>query len=315
MSSEHKEHYDAVVIGGGAAGAQCALWLDMMGYRPCILEMHDRLGGVGNENDFTYHGIALAEHPLTGREIGNLINNSVARSKVSCFLKSGVVDLNKLDDGFLIRFSSNNLEHEVQTRYVVIATGVVPKTGGISPDARVLIGPNDRIATFDFASKRVAILGGGDNAFENYCSISKMAPSAVHIYARTIRGRSEFVRRASVNDVFVGTVDFDSYEMTVNGHHYDVVVVLYGWKPDLPFLRRLQADRDSHGFLVIDHKTAETSIKNVFAIGDVANRESPAVITAMAGGLVAAKEIQRRIDSETGNTGSRVLNFAGMLTE
>ena len=88
--------------------------------------------------------------------------------------------------------------------------------------------------------------------------------------------------------------------MTVAGRRYDVIVVLYGWTPALEFMRNHPLARDEKGFVVTDRDSAESSIRNVYAIGEVAQRMHPCCVTSMADGVVAAKAIQRR--SEAGAT-------------
>jgi len=43
---------DAVIVGAGPAGASCALWLKMPGFKPCIVERRGALGGLQNESSY-----------------------------------------------------------------------------------------------------------------------------------------------------------------------------------------------------------------------------------------------------------------------
>jgi thioredoxin reductase len=51
---------------------------------------------------------------------------------------------------------------------------------------------------------------------------------------------------------------------------------------------------DERGYVLID-RAQETSAKNVFAIGDVANPLSPTISSAVGGGATAAKVIASRL--------------------
>ena len=53
-----QQMHDAVIVGGGPAGASCALWLARLGLSPLLVEASARLGGLGNDNPFTDDWIA-----------------------------------------------------------------------------------------------------------------------------------------------------------------------------------------------------------------------------------------------------------------
>jgi thioredoxin reductase (NADPH) len=78
----------------------------------------------------------------------------------------------------------------------------------------------------------------------------------------------------------------------------DHVVVLFGYRPntDAPWLAGLALDKDADGYLIVD-RNMETSCRGAFAIGDVSNPAHPCIATAIAGGTMAAREIQRRLSA------------------
>ena len=47
-----QQMHDSVIVGGGPAGASCALWLARLGLSPLLVEASARLGGLGNDNPF-----------------------------------------------------------------------------------------------------------------------------------------------------------------------------------------------------------------------------------------------------------------------
>ena len=68
--------YDAVVVGGGPAGASCALWLHLLGLRPCIVERTARLGGLQNHSPYDNHWI-VSTPGLSGQSIAALIHGNI----------------------------------------------------------------------------------------------------------------------------------------------------------------------------------------------------------------------------------------------
>jgi thioredoxin reductase (NADPH) len=182
-------------------------------------------------------------------------------------------------------------------RFVVVATGVVPATGGLSKSPNVLIGPGEHINDFDLKGKSIAILGGGDNAFENYAFARARGVATAHIYARTLRARKQFLGTTPIEDIIMGTPEINEHSLSVNGRYYDAMLVLYGWVPEVSFLEGYELERNGRGFFVTNPVTAETSVDGIYAIGEIARRMHPCCVTGMADGVQAAKAIQARLDA------------------
>jgi thioredoxin reductase len=185
----------------------------------------------------------------------------------------------------------------VESKTVVLASGVRPSAGGLKAALNLLIGPGTQGASQDFAGKQVASRGGGDNAFENYLFIKNRGAVSVDIYARSIRARKEFLESVPVSDVYVGQYSVNEGQSVVSGRQYDKIVVLYGWEPHLPYVKSLGLARDPRGFVLTD-PDCQTTVLGVFAIGEVAQRMHPCCITSMADGVVAAKAIQRSLERD-----------------
>ncbi|WP_412025889.1 NAD(P)/FAD-dependent oxidoreductase [Burkholderia cepacia] len=291
--------FDAIIVGGGSAGASCALWLKQLGFQPCIIERRPKLGGLQNENPYPNNWIA----PVVGRhgeDVARAIHANILSRGIACRLRTSVESAT-IDHGrFVVRVvDAAGRQDFLSSPYLVLASGVRPADGGLLAGPDRVIGPGKRIDDRDFHGKSVAILGGGDNAFENYELIRAKGAARVHIHARSIRARREFLERIPVTDVRIGSYEVCPDTSTVSGCRYDVIVVLYGWAPALEFMHGFDLARDARGFVSTDVGTTETSISNVFAIGEVAQRMHPCCVTAMADGVVAAKEIQRRIEADS----------------
>ena len=289
--------FDAIIVGGGPAGASCALWLKQLRLRPCIIERRETLGGLQNES-VTGNDWIVPVVGLRGEEVARNIHTHVFSHEIACHLGTSVNSVAVHEDGFVVNVGSASAESSLRAPYLVLASGVRPADGGLRASSNLLIGPGKQVAYHDFRGKSVAVLGGGDSAFENYEFIRARGASNVHIFARSIRARREFLERIPAADTSIGPYDVDAEAMTVVGQRYDVIVVLYGWTPALEFMREHPLERDEGGFVLTDRDTAESSMRNVFAIGEVAQRMHPCCVTSMADGVVAAKEIQRR--SEVG---------------
>ena len=93
----------------------------------------------------------------------------------------------------------------------------------------------------------------------------------------------------------IGPYLVDPTTKTVNGSAYDLLIVLYGWEAQANFATHLALEHNAKGFIATEHDTAQTSQVGVYAIGEVAQRMHPCIVTAFADGVVAAKAIEARL--------------------
>src|SRR3546814_12121135 len=117
---------------------------------------------------------------------------------------------------------------------------------------------------------------------------------SVHLYARSVRAQQQWVSRAGGEGVRVGPYRVDPAARTVDGRAYDLILVFYGWEPQAAFADGLALQRDPHGYIRTDAGTAEASVPSVYAIGEVAHRMHPCVVTSLADELGRAPCRERR---------------------
>ncbi len=287
---------DALIIGAGPAGASCALWLARLGLNPMLVDARPSPGGLLHDSPYRNDWI-VTQPGVTGPDLAEGISLALAATGVPMMLGSFARSVIRTGGGYEVSFElPDGAPRMLAARNIVIATGVRPRTGGFERSERVLIGPGAHITQQDFKGRRVAILGGGDNAFENYEAVKLAGAAAVHIYARTVRAGHVFTERAGRGDVRIGPYVVDPVSVQVDDESYDLLLVMYGWEPVPVFAAQLGLLRDTKGYIAVDFPTCETSIAGVFAVGEVTARSHPSVVTAMADGVTAAKAIQRKIE-------------------
>ena len=290
--------WDAIIVGAGPAGASCAVWLRHLGLDPLIIESTDRIGGLAARNPFD--DIWTVTSPgQTGAEVAVQIASQVQAAGVDVWFRTQVKAVAGTYPSFTVDVMRAGQDVErLRAKTIVVATGVRPKELPGSSHERfdgVIIGPGDEIMSTEFDQTRVALLGGGDNAFENYSFVKQRGATQACIYARTVRAQKQFVDQVPAADLVVGPTTVDPRAKTVNGHAYDWILVLYGWQANIDFLNALPLTLDNRGFVHTDMVDAQTSISGIYAIGEVAQRMHPCVPTAMADGVVAAKAIEKRL--------------------
>lgn len=285
--------HDAIIVGAGPAGVSCALWLKQLGFAPVVVDRNETCGGLQLSNPFTNTWIASSANAY-GKDVADSMHTNMVRHGVDMRLGAIAREASATQDGWKVRLSDGN---SVNGRFLVLATGVTPKTGGFTQRLGMIVGPGPNVAKTEFEGAKVAILGGGDSAFENYMLAKKRGAKSVSIFARTLRARKEMLEQACPEDVIVGNYVVDDAARTVNGITYDQIVVLYGYEASKVALLGLELGMRTDGFVHTDD-FCQTTIESVFAIGEIARRAHPCCVTAMADGVVVAKELQRRLEAD-----------------
>ncbi len=158
---------------------------------------------------------------------------------------------------------------------------------------------------------QVAVIGGGDNAFDiARMLVDKGVRATVIMRSQRPRAQALLVERLRRHEASgtarvmagrtVATLDEGRGRLRLrldDGGEIDAdhVVLLLGYRPntDEAWLAELALTMDAKGYLEVD-RNMETSCRGAFAVGDVANPAHPCIATAIASGTMAAREIQRR---------------------
>ncbi|HXI24103.1 MAG TPA: FAD-dependent oxidoreductase [Pyrinomonadaceae bacterium] len=300
--------HDVLIIGAGPAGLSAARWCDELGLDTLVLEQAEEVGGqllsVHNPIE-NYLGVAAKN----GRELRDLFVEQTKELDFDLWtnVEIGTIDLKAK------RVTLKSGE-ALQSIAVIIATGLRRRRLGIPGETEFIgrgiieSGKRDRD---QFAGKDVCVIGGGDAAAENALLLAEVCPTVTLVNrSRKLRARREFaeqlhthhcitvfpeshVRRIIGNDC-VEAVEIERaqaikpFQMAVQG-----VLVRIGWVPNSDFIRD-QLELDDRGYVIVGSQQ-ETSVANVFAVGDVANPLAPTIAGAVGAGATAAKVIASRL--------------------
>jgi len=287
---------DVLILGAGPAGVSCAVWLARLGFKPLLIDAQARIGGLCLSHSYLDSWNASLPGQ-TGLQTAANLALSVQQAAIPVRLSCTIERIWRQDGAFHVLGGS--AEQPLRARFLVLATGVRARglPGVCTTAPGLLIGPGAHVLAQDFRGKTVAVLGGGDNAFENALYAMQQGAARVDLYARSVRAQHHFVQRFPAARVIRGEhLSVCPASLAVNAQAYDVVLVCYGWDACIPALEGLHLQRDARGFLHTEARTAQTSEPGLYAIGEVAHRQHPCVVTAMADGVVAAKAIQAQLE-------------------
>lgn len=310
-----------VVLGAGPAGLSAALWLRNLGFDPRVVETDFRAGGLQNLN-FLPNDWVLGQAAQTGPMLAErFVEHAFAagvplltgRRPLALIGKAGQFHL-RLDDG-----------KEFVSAAIVIATGTryraeevladVEGIGGVSRD-RIAYGPYAFADLELQTGKRVLIVGGGDNAFENarlLASRAAMVHVAMRSFPRAQHGLAAAVAAAAATGRcrVLESARLRALRETTNGLEatldvgggvesmcVDRVHVLAGYEPNTAFIGQVFAPEirasmrfDSDAYVVVD-AAGRTDAPGIYAAGDVCNPRFPSVVSAIAQGALVAKTIE-----------------------
>ena len=89
-----EKEYDAVVIGGGAAGMAAADTIAKNGLRTAVLERENRLGGILTQCIHNGFGLHYFKEELTGPEYAHRFMEKIKSSgRIELFLETTVTDI------------------------------------------------------------------------------------------------------------------------------------------------------------------------------------------------------------------------------
>lgn len=298
--------YEVVIIGGGSAGISAACWSAELGLKAVLIESKAELGGqlLSVFNPIKNH---LGVETANGREMRDVFVRQMKNWKFDILTNSAVsaVDFyNKtvsLINGKTLFFKA-----------LVIATGVRRRKLGIKGETEFIghgIIESGKRDAKTVAGKTVCVIGGGDSALENALILSEFAAKVLLIHRRdAFRGRDEFIRQILPNSKIEilrntllleinGKTKVEAVKLKNNTEFTlpaDAIIFRLGVEPNTELFRDKMA-LDEFGYIKIDG-SCETNLKSIFAVGDVANRLSPTISSAVGTGATAAKVIWERLN-------------------
>jgi thioredoxin reductase len=273
-----------IIAGGGPAGASCAIWLHKLGVHVLLIEAADKLGGLQRRSPYENLWIPGVQN-RTGQQIAAALDAHVAALGVPVLRGCAVTQVSA--DGRRV----TTTQGEFETRFFVIATGSKPRSGGFTASPTVAIGPGEAMEALDVRDKPVAILGGGDNAFDQARFVRDRGGLPT-VFSRT-PPRAQRLLQDMIADVpvMVGPYEADQTAMTVNDKPFAAFGVMYGFEAVIP--NGLTPELEN-GYVRVD-RFGETSLPGVYACGEVTDYWHPCVTTSAAHGIQVAKAISQRL--------------------
>lgn len=299
MSEKEKKQYDVVILGGGPAGLSAAIYAARGNAKTAIIDI-SMFGGQPSNY------LELENYPALGKIGGyDMMEKFEEHADMFSVDKYPMQEIDKIDLQPTIK-TIETKEAIFETKTVIIATGAQAKKLGI-PGEQEFIGRGvSYCAVCDgafYRDKVVAVVGGGNAAVEEGCYLTKFAKKVYIVHRRDQLRADKIVQERAFNNEKVEFV-FDTVPVEIKGNDcvetftvknvktgeitdlaVDGVFPYIGFTPNIELINA-QIEQNEGGFIVTND-CMETSVKGVYAIGDVRTTPLRQVITAAADGAVA----------------------------
>lgn len=300
--------YDLVIIGGGPAGVSAGVYAARKNINTLLITKN--FGGQITKKAVMIENY-LGFESISGLDLIQKFENHLRKQKID-IESDEVTKLEKSGDGFLISTRNKNKFAAVSA---IVASGADPRPLEV-PGEKEFIGRGvSYCPTCDgpfFSNKTVAVIGGGNAAFEVALSLSDTVKKAYILECSSTvladeinqeevkkTGKVEIIFNAVVKQIkggkFVESIIYEDRkvkkELAVDG-----VFVEIGSQPATSFLKGL-VDFNERDEIVVDLETCQTKTPGLFAAGDVNIGRIKQIVTAASEGAIAALFAYRHIKS------------------
>lgn len=285
-----------IIIGAGPAGMNAALYLKRAGIDVVLIEKEVPGGEMLKTNKIENY---LGFESIDGGELALKMSKQIKDLGIK-IMKDKVLKITK-NDKFIVETEKEKLEAD----YVIVATGRTPRKLGLRGEDELTGKGISYCAVCDgafYRGKEVAVIGGGDAALTEALYLSDLCTKVYVVVRRDLRASEVLQSRVKAKEniivlknVNVSKLDYDERLSSIildDGKTLPVsgMFIAIGGTPQLNFLDGLDVMMKD-GYIVTNDKM-ESSVKGLYAVGDVRYKDYYQIVTAVSDGAVAALSIK-----------------------
>lgn len=294
---------EAVIIGGGVAGMAAALWCARLGHPALLVDAGAQLGGQLH----MVHGLMEdlpAMAPMTGLQLATRLWRQFAQHG-GRWVRGRLTGIEAAADACHLSIELDGKRRELAARVAILAAGVRRRELGV-PGERELLGRGvlrtGAKGHAALAGRRVAVVGGGDAAYENALILAHAGAHVTLLHRGELpstrlqfrdgvaRERRIAVRPGTEVRRFVGVERLEALELETPGGvetlAADAALVRIGWVPNSGPLPAEWCDE--RGFVRAGPDGQVPGAPRAFVAGDLLGRPAPSVAASCGSAATAA---------------------------
>jgi len=304
--------HNVIIVGSGPAGLTAAIYAARANLKPIVFEGVQPGGQLTITTDVeNYPGFPEG---IMGPELMDSFRKQAQKFGAETFYKN-VDNIDLSQSPFKLTVG----EETYLADSVIIATGASAKLLGLDSESKLMGHGVSACATCDgffFKDKEVLVVGGGDSAMEEATFLTKFASKVTIVHRREEFRASKIMQKRVFEDPkidviwnhevvdMVGEVKTGGLEKAILKNNEgqlidfkcDGLFLAIGHNPNSKFLNN-QLKTDEVGYIVTKADSTETSIKGVFACGDIQDTVYRQAVTAAGSGCMAAIEVERFLET------------------
>lgn len=299
--------FDVLILGAGPGGLTAGLYLCQSKINTVLIDIALPGGQVSTTHEVSNYPGFIDPQP------GYMLSHNMSEQTKQCGTVYKVaVDVSKIDldkkEVIIDEFET------IKAKKIIIATGTSPNLMGIPGEKEMKGKGISYCATCDakyYGDKEVVIIGGGNSAVEEADFISRFASKITMVHQfdaftankqaqeklfanQKISTLFEHEPRAFVRDgdkIITEVENLKTKErikLTSDG-----VFIFIGMKPNIELFKD-KLELDNWGYIKTN-EDMQTSMRDVYAVGDVISKKYRQITTAVADGTIAAIAIAKEM--------------------
>jgi len=300
--------FDVLILGAGPGGLTAGLYLCQAKVNTVLIDIALPGGQVATTHEVSNYPGFIDPQP------GYMLSHNMSEQTKLCgTIYKVAVDVSAID---LHRKEVIIDEFEtVKAKKIIIATGTSPNLMGV-PGERELKGKGiSYCATCDakyFGDKEVVVVGGGNSAVEEADFISRFASKITLVHQFDALTANKQAQEKLFSNPKVGFLfSHEPRSFTRDGSKMlteledlktkarktlvsDGVFVFIGMKPNIDLFKD-QLELDKWGYIKTN-EDMQTSMPDIYAVGDVISKKYRQITTAVADGTIAAIAIAKELN-------------------
>jgi len=304
------EHYDVVIIGGGAAGLTAGIYAGRARLKTLLIEKA-LVGGLATYTNEVENYPGFPDSPK-GEEITNQMKDQAKKMGVK-FKLTDVKSVDLIGEEKIVETFRN----KYIAKTVVITSGGRPRITKAENEEKFLFDKGISFcATCDAAAntdKTVVVIGSGDAAIEEGMFLTKFAKKVIVsvIHHEGKMDCNEIAKEAALKNPKMEFIWNSTVARFEGDEHLETVVLknhkteeeipvkcdscfeFIGYIPNTEIFKD-QIRLTGHGYIITNEKM-ETNIEGVFAAGDVRDKWLKQIATAVGDGAIAGYASEKYI--------------------